>query len=194
MEQHNKNILDRRRKNICENYLLDTIVFLAVDGWLQVQGRKWRENDGSIIQHVPQSRNCPNNLTSDNFSFEWDSFSNTPEDNLIDPPLSAALKHLIEDQMKSISSRRTRIYICTNLFSCSIHPGYSWCWWSVSWTWERSPGVVGESLEGRWLIDEPRSLSRVQTRQIWRWMNVSYLFRCRFMTFYFWTLVISNLR
>ena len=119
MEKHNKNILDRRRKNICENYLLDTIVFLAVDGWLQVQGRKWRENDGSIIQHVPQSRNCPNNLTSDNFSFEWDSFSNTPEDNLIDHPLSAALKHLIEDQMKSISSRRTRIYIAR---TCSVVP------------------------------------------------------------------------
>ena len=35
---------------------------LRVETWLQVRGRKWRENDGPIIQHVPQTRHRHHNL------------------------------------------------------------------------------------------------------------------------------------
>ena len=36
--------------------------FLRVETWLQVLGRKWRENDGSIIQHVSQAWDCHHRL------------------------------------------------------------------------------------------------------------------------------------
>ena len=41
---------------------LDTAPSLLVETWLQVGGRKWRENDGSIIQHVSQSRHRHHSL------------------------------------------------------------------------------------------------------------------------------------
>ena len=41
---------------------LDTAQSLLVKTWLQVGGRKWRENDGSIIQHVSQPRHRHHHL------------------------------------------------------------------------------------------------------------------------------------
>lgn len=64
----------------------------------------------------------------------------------------------------------------SNLFCGSIHPGYSRWWSSMSWTRERPSGVVGEALEGGRLVDKPGPLSCVQTRQIWRLMNLFLLY------------------
>lgn len=42
--------------------LIFLTLFLLVDAWLELWSRKWRKDDCSIIQHVPQTRNRPHNL------------------------------------------------------------------------------------------------------------------------------------